>query len=160
MLKKRIEFPIVELLVIIILLFVLVIFGLPKMLDVGSEARIKTLNATALNISAVNRLLYSRAVINGIQKYDLQNTDILGKDAGVHLVYGELQANEDDLSHYIDSTLFKYSPSEKEGEIRLYFINYQNESCYITYSQAQQILTADGQASIQNATVKIKRTGC
>ena len=160
MLKKRIEFPIFELLAILILLFALVIFGLPKMMDVGTEARIKTLNATALNILAINRLLYSRAIINGIQKHDLQSTDILGKDAGAHLVYGELQAHENDLSHYIDSTLFKYSLTQKQGEIRLYFINYQNEFCYITYSQAKQTLTTNGQVSIQPATVKIKSTGC
>lgn len=161
MLKKRIEFPMVELILVLILLSVLAVFALPKMMDIGTEARIKTLNATALNISAINRLLYSRALINGIEHHAQQSTDILGeKDTGVNLVYGELRATEHDLSQYIESTLFTYSSTNKSGEVRLYFIHYHHKSCYISYRQAQKKTTIDGQTLLQNATTKITSTGC
>ncbi|WP_413700841.1 hypothetical protein ACLKMH_03235 [Psychromonas sp. KJ10-10] len=91
--KKRIEFPLFEMTVIGILVFVLLIFALPKYMDVGREARIKTLNAVALNIDSVNRLMYSRATIKNLQHIPLQHSDVLaGDEVSINLVYGEIVA--------------------------------------------------------------------
>lgn len=158
--KKRIEFPLVEVLVILILLFVLAIFALPKFMDVGTEARIKTLNMTALSLGSINRLLYSRAVIKGVQNNELQSTDILGeKDAGAYLVYGELRAQVEDLKRFADSGLIEYVPSKQPGKVRLYLDRYKNNGCYIDYQQAQKF-TIGGQVTFQRATYKVKSTGC
>jgi len=159
--KKRIEFPLLELLLLIILLFVLAVFAIPKLLDVGSEARIKALNAVALNISSVNRMLYSRAVIKSVQNTPLQGTDVLGeKEAGAHLVYGELRAQQEDLEQYIGNVLFSYETTGKAGEVRLFFDNYKSEACYIVYQQASLIANPVGQDSIQKAFSRIKSIGC
>ncbi|WP_022941491.1 hypothetical protein [Psychromonas hadalis] len=159
--KKRIEFPLLELILIIILLFTLAIFALPKVMDVGSEARIKTLNATALNLGSVNRLLYSRAVIKNVQNNVLQSTNILGKkEAGAYLVYGELRAQQNDLQLFLESTLFEYSEAKPQGRIHLYLGSYKNEACYINYQQARKIITEDGLNHIQRARYRIKSTGC
>ena len=159
--RKRIEFPLFELILIIILLFVLVFFGVPKFMDVGSEARIKTLNAIALNISSVNRLLYSRSVIKNVQHNNLQSTDILGKeDAGAYLVYGELRAQEEDLKQFIDNGLMTYVQGNNLHHIRLYLNNYNNERCYIDYYQAHHINALQGQGSLKRAYSRIKSTGC
>lgn len=158
--KKRIEFPLVELLVVIILLFAIAIFALPKFMDVGTEARIKALNTTALNLGSVNRLLYSRAVIKGVQNKALQTTDIFGeKDAGAYLVYGELRAHPSDLKRFTDSGLIDYVATKQQGKIRLYLDHYQNDACYIDYYQAQQVIE-EGQQRIQKAHYKVKSTGC
>jgi Tfp pilus assembly protein FimT len=159
--RKRIEFPLFELMIVIILLFILAFVGLPKFMDVGSEARIKALNAIALNLSSVNRLLYSRAVIKNVQQNALQSTDILGgEDVGAYLVYGELRARQDDLKQYIGNNLIDYELEKKENNIRVYFINYKNERCYIDYSQAHQVTSADGEKLIKKARSRIKSTGC
>ena len=159
--KKRIEFPLFELLSLIILLFVLAIFALPKFMDVGSEARIKTLNATALNLDSVNRLLYSRAVINNVQHNALQATDVLGeKDAGAHLVYGELRASIMDIRLFITSPLLGYASGVQKGKVRLYLENYRNERCYIEYYQASAENSSSVQIKIKRAYTRIQSSGC
>lgn len=159
--KKRIEFPLVELMLLIILIAAIIFFAMPRYLDIGTEARIKSLNAIALNISSVNRLLYSRSVIKNVQLQAEQSSDILGeKDAGVTLVYGELGATKKDLMPYVNSILVNYVKTDKPGAIRLYFDNYRNEACYITYQQAYPEISDDGQTHIKKARYRVKSTGC
>lgn len=159
--KKRIEFPLVEMMLIIILLSILAFFALPKFVDVGIEARIKSLNATVLSISSLNRMLYSRAVIHGVQDNALQSTDALGeKDAGAYLVYGELRAQEKDLKHFLESDLVEYVATNEEGVIRLYLDSFKNDACYLEYHQATQKMMPDGQGAIQKARYRVKSTGC
>jgi Tfp pilus assembly protein FimT len=159
--KKRIEFPLFELIVVIILLFVLAVFALPKFWDVGREARIKTLNAVALNLGTVNRLLYSRAVIKNVQNMALQSTDVLGgEETGVYLVYGELRAQPSDLKKYVTSPLITFSQMTKSGEVRFFLENYKNDACYISYREASLITDSDYKPSIKRAYYRIKSTGC
>ncbi|MCP4324613.1 MAG: hypothetical protein GY951_00715 [Psychromonas sp.] len=159
--KKRIEFPLVEFLLLIILLFVLVIFAMPKFLDVGSGARIEALNATALNISSVNRMLYSRAAIKNVQNSALQSTDVFGADeAGAYLVYGELRAQQADLELYISNVLIGYESTGRAGELRLFFENYKSEACYIIYYQPSLYTDLSGNFSIKKAFYRVKSTGC
>lgn len=159
--KKRIEFPLFELILLIIVLLTLIIFALPKWTDIGTEARIKALNATALNIGSANRLLYSRSVIKNTNKNALQDSNILGEEeAGAYLVYGELRANESDLGLFLDGDFIDYEGTKNEGEIRLYLGGYKNNRCHIIYYQAQQITDVDGQTSIKKAHSRVKSTGC
>ncbi|PKF60765.1 hypothetical protein CW745_12885 [Psychromonas sp. psych-6C06] len=159
--KKRIEFPLFELIVIIILLFILAVFALPKFVGVGVEARIKTLNATALNLDAVNRILYSRAVIKGLQDEPLLKTEVLGeKDAGGYLVYGELRAQEEDLKRFLEVGLYHFSVSQSPGVLRLYLDPFKNDGCYLDYIQATKLVSVSGEAKIQKAFYRIQSTGC
>lgn len=159
--KKRIEFPLFEVMVIIILLSVLAFFALPKFIGVGIEARIKSLNATVLAISSANRMLYSRALIKGVQDNALQATALLSsKDAGAYLVYGELRAEEKDLKRFLESDFIEYGRANDKGAIRLYLDSFKNEACYVEYRQAVQKVMPDGQAIIQKASYRVKSTGC
>jgi len=159
--KKRIEYPLFEFVVIIILLFVLAIFALPKFIDVGIEARIKALNTTVLSISSVNRMLYSRALIKGVEDNELQKTDILSEtDAGAYLIYGELRAQEKDLKRFLDSDFIEYAQTDKPGVIRLYLDRFKNDACYLDYQQATTKMLANGRIAIQKATYRVKSTGC
>jgi MSHA pilin protein MshA len=138
--KKRIEFPLFELVVIGILLFVVLIVALPKFIDVSREARIKTLNAVVQNLEAVNRLMYSRAVIKNVQNVALQHSDVLGGEViNVYLVYGELRAEPVDLMNVTISPLIILEKTKQPGEVRFYLKNYQKEGCYIDYQQAYLI---------------------
>tara|TARA_R110001583_G_scaffold51161_2_gene159700 strand:+ start:23404 stop:23895 length:492 start_codon:yes stop_codon:yes gene_type:complete len=162
--KKRIEFPLFELTAISILLSVLLIFALPKFVDVGREARIKTLNAVAQNLDAVNRLMYSRAVIKNVQNVPLQHSAVLGgEDADVYLVYGELRAEQNDLSNIGISPLISFEKTNQSEEIRLYLKNYQNEGCYINYHQASlvdDVNTPTVSPAIKKAHYDIQHVDC
>lgn len=159
--KKRIEFPLFELMMIIILLGTLAIFALPKYISISVEARVQTLNATILSLSSANRLLYSRAMIKGVEVNDLQSTDILGEEEqGAYLVYGELRAQKEDLKKFLDGDLIDYSETGQPGVIRLQLRFYKSEACYIDYHQAKPIKLSNEQTVIQKASYKIKSTGC
>ena len=159
--KKRIEFPLAEMMLIVILLSILAFFALPKFVDVGIEACIKSLNATVLSLSSVNRMLYSRAVIKGVQNNALQSTDSLGeKDAGAYLVYGELRAKESDLKRFLEGDLVEYAATNESGVMRLYLDSFKNDACYLEYQQATQKVMPDGQVMIQKALYRVKSTGC
>jgi len=159
--KNRIEFPLFETVLIIILLSVLAIIAFPKFENIGVEARIGALNATVLNLNTLNRLLYSRSVIKGIQDNALQETDIFDTEsAGAYLVYGELRAEKEDLKLFLESDLIVYGKGHHLGEVRLYLDSYKNSGCYVEYRQAEKIILPDGQTSIQKATYKVKSSGC
>ena len=159
--KKRIEFPLFEAMMIIILLSVMAIIALPKFVDVGIEMRIKALNGVALNISSVNRLLYSRALIKGVQGNALQATEILGeKDADAYLVYGEIRATEEDLALFLENDSIEYSKTKRKGVIRLFLDRFKSDKCYVEYQQAKQKMMSDGKTKIIGATYKVKATGC
>jgi len=158
--KKRIEFPLLELMLIIILLSVLVIVSFPKFIRIGIEARIEALNTTVMNLESVNRLLYSRALIKGLHENALQETKALGaKSAGAYLVYGELRAQEADLKRFLDSDFIEYSLIKAPDSIRLYLDSEKNDACYVDYQQAKQQVR-NGKKIIQKATYKIKNIGC
>jgi len=158
--KKRIEFPLVELMLIIMLLSVLVIFSIPKFIEVGVEARIEALHTTVMNLRSVNRLLYSRASIKGVQDSALQETGTLSeKDAGAYLVYGELRAQKKDLQRFLESDFIEYVIIDRAGTIRLYLDGEKNNACYVDYQQAKQQV-AGGRTIIQKATYEIKNIGC
>lgn len=159
--KKPTEYPLFEFVVILILLFVFAIFALPKFTDVGIEARIKALNATVLSISSVNRMLYSRALIKGVEENVLQTTDIFGdKEAGAYLIYGELRAQEEDLKRFLEGEFLEYEETSGQGVIRLYLDHFKNDACYVDYQQAIQKIMPNGQLGIQKATYRVKSTGC
>lgn len=159
--KKRIEFPLLELTLIIILFSMLALVAIPKWMDIGTEARIQTLNTVAVNLSSVNRMLYGLSVIKSVQNNALQSTDTLGKDnTGAYLVYGELRAQADDLKLFMDNIFIDYSETNHPGEVRLYLNNYKNEACYINYQQADKVITANGQSSVQQARYRINSKGC
>lgn len=159
--KKRIEFPLFELMLIIILFLVLTIFAFPKFIGVGVEARIKALNATAFSLRSVNRILYSRALIKGVHNNALQTTEMLvEKDTGSYLVYGELRAQEHDIKQFLESDLTVYVKINRSGVVRLYLDNNQNNGCYIDYQQAQQRKLQNGQSIIQKATYTVNSFDC
>lgn len=159
--KKRIQFPLFELMLILILLFVLAIFALPKFVDVGVEARISSLNTMAKNLNAINGLLYNRAMINGVQNNALQSTDVLGgNDVGAYLVFGELRAQETDLKRYLDSEYVVYDKGDSDGGIRLYLDSYKDSGCFLYYHQAILKEAGTAQAVIQKATYKVRSVGC
>lgn len=160
--KKRIEFPLFEMTVIGILLFVLLTFALPKFVDVGREARIKTLNAVAMNIDSVNRLMYSRAIIKNLQHIALQHSDVLGGDqANVNLAYGEIAAEQSDLINVVSSTLITFEKTQQPGEIRLYLKNHRNEGCYINYQQARTLQDSNTSTPmIKKASYYIQTDDC
>lgn len=159
--KKRIEFPLLELTLIIILFSMLALVAIPKWIDIGTEARIQTLSTIAVNLSSVNRMLYGRSVVKSVHNNALQATDILGEeDAGGYLVYGELRAQADDLKMFLNNSYISYSDTNHAGEVRLYLDNYKNEACYINYQQAKKVMKPDGQLFLQQARYRINSKGC
>jgi len=159
--KKRIEFPLFELMLIIILLSVLIMFAFPKYESIGREARIRALKATVLNLEVVNRLLYSRAMIKGVHQNALQTTLVLGEsDPNAYLVYGELRATGADLKRFLESDLIVYGQVDTENNIRLYLDRFKNNACYVNYQQADQKKSASGQVFIQKATYQVIANGC
>ncbi|MEI6898056.1 MAG: hypothetical protein V5786_11335 [Psychromonas sp.] len=159
--EKRIEFPLFELTVIIVLLLVLVVFSFPKFIEVGIEARIRALHATVLNLKAVNRLLYSRTLIAGREKSILQDAGFLDEsDDGTYLVYGELRAQKNDVRHFLESDSLAYSKTKNTEILRLYLDQYKTPDCYIDYQQATGKVMLDGKYAIQRASYTVKTTGC
>lgn len=159
--RKRIHYPLFEFMAIVIFLFLLAVFAIPKFVEVGIEARIRALHSTALNLEAVNRLLYSRAVIKGVHKNALQDTEVFGSDnAGAFLVYGELRAEKKDLQHFLDSNSIQYYKGDSLGGIRLYLDRHKSSGCYIYYHQAVRKKLENGRTSIKKAIYRVRSVGC
>jgi hypothetical protein len=130
-------------------------------MGVGIEARIRALDATVLNLKAINRLLYSRSLIAGIHNNALQATGVLDKnDTGAYLVYGELRAQKNDLQQFLENDSIGYSKTNRSEVLRLYLNHYKTDDCYIDYQQAQKKIMLDGKFAIQRARYTVKSVGC
>lgn len=103
-------FTLVELIVVIIILGILAATAMPKLLDLGSDARVSTMKGVEGAMRGANVMIYGKAAAQGIQGKDAAATvkiTVDGKDVLLKYGYASTVAaliNVLDLSADFDST--------------------------------------------------------
>ncbi len=106
--RKQQGFTLIELVVVIIILGILAVTAAPKFINLQGDARVSVLNGAKASIQSANSLVYSKAVIAGVErgsatgnaKVDIGISD--GQSPAtdyVDIVYGYLAGTADAIQH-------------------------------------------------------------
>ncbi len=87
--KKISGFTLIELVVVIIVLGVLSATALPKFIGLQSDARVATLEGVKGAFESASTLIYSKATIDGMQKFSVDENQLSGYTVeGTEISYG------------------------------------------------------------------------
>lgn len=74
-------FTLIELIIVIVILGILAVTAAPRFINVSSDAKIATLEAMGGAMKSASDLVYSKALVEGLEKEVLANVDIDGDGA-------------------------------------------------------------------------------
>ena len=87
--KKQQGFTLIELVVVIVILGILAATAAPKFIDISSDANKSVLKSMGGAILSGAKLVYTKAIIKGVQSQELTNIDIDGDgNNDVEIIYG------------------------------------------------------------------------
>ncbi|WP_409420968.1 prepilin-type N-terminal cleavage/methylation domain-containing protein [Pseudaeromonas sp. ZJS20] len=98
--KRSAGFTLIELVIVIIILGILAVTAAPKFINLQSDARESTLSGLKAAMESASSLVYSKAVINGVESTESATVSINNKD--VATVYGYPAATSTALSNVLD----------------------------------------------------------
>lgn len=98
--KRSAGFTLIELVIVIIILGILAVTAAPKFINLQSDARESTLSGLKAAMESASSLVYSKAVINGVENSDNSSVTINGDS--VATVYGYPAATSAALTSVLD----------------------------------------------------------
>lgn len=152
--KRQAGFTLIELVVVIVILGILAITAAPKFLNMQGDARVATLNGMKAAMQSASSMVYSKAVIKGIETSASGSvssgsttiTTVYGYPAATSAGIGAALANGTSNDWAQDSTVtsgYALTPSNASSTLT---------NCYVLYTAAT--------ASTAAATVSVVSTGC
>lgn len=98
--QKSKGFTLVELVIVIVILGILAVTAAPKFLNLTGDAKRSTVNGVKAALQSANSIIYSKAVLAGVQK---QPTAQVAVDGGnVDVVYGYVAASTTAVSAVLE----------------------------------------------------------
>ena len=98
--QKSKGFTLVELVIVIVILGILAVTAAPKFLNLAGDAKEGTLTAVEASLKSANAVIYSKAVLQGVQKTDSATVNESGTNIAV--AYGYVDATEAAVSAVLD----------------------------------------------------------
>ncbi len=94
--KKHEGFTLIELVVVIIILAILAVTALPKFINLQSDARASTLEGVKGALESASTLIYSKAAIDGMQKFSYLDDQLSDYTVdGIDVSYGYPMIGDD-----------------------------------------------------------------
>ena len=98
--QKSKGFTLVELVIVIVILGILAVTAAPKFLDLTGDAKRATVNGVKAALQSANTIIYSKAVLAGVQKEDSATVAVDGGNVAV--VYGYVDATSAAVEAVLD----------------------------------------------------------
>ena len=98
--QKSKGFTLVELVIVIVILGILAVTAAPKFLNLAGDAKKGTLTAVQASLQSANAVIYSKAVLQGVQKTASANVNESGGNLAV--VFGYVAATQAAVSAVLD----------------------------------------------------------
>ncbi|WP_275661231.1 type II secretion system protein [Vibrio mediterranei] len=119
---KRNGFTLIELVVVIVILGILAVSAAPRFLNLTSDARVSVLKGAQAAVKGMDSLVYSKAVINGVERNGDKAVKIDGKR--VNLINGHLKLDtKNNVAQFLDTDMnyhVKQNGATDGGELVIY----------------------------------------
>ena len=168
--SKQRGFTLIELIIVIVILGILAVTAAPRFVDLSSDAKISALKGMGSAINAASQLVYSKAVIQGLEKLETANVDLDGDNTtdietrygypsgsrsnGVSNAMSSSFASEWTWSTNNSDSLFYVTTAAIGGRSGVY-VNWSHISptnCYLIYKRAATLGAAP--------TIEYVTSGC
>ena len=155
--KRSAGFTLIELVIVIVILGILAVTAAPKFLNLQSDARQSTLNGMKAAMESASSLVYSKAVLNGIENSPSGAT--VGVSAGSSTVtthYGYPTANANGIGIAVDMD----SDDWKSVDSGNTYTVWQNSTSGNAASAACNVVYNQVTASGARPVIKVNHSGC
>lgn len=112
--NKKSGFTLIELVIVIVILGVLSVTALPKFIDLRSEAIISTSENLIRAINSASTLVYSKSVIQGVEKSPTAVVTVNGE--AIDVVYGYPAAIRSGISAVLDFDEGDWANNQRDSE--------------------------------------------
>ncbi|GAA4504584.1 prepilin-type N-terminal cleavage/methylation domain-containing protein [Pseudaeromonas paramecii] len=133
--KRSAGFTLIELVIVIIILGILAVTAAPKFINLQSDARESTLSGLKAAMESASSLVYSKAVINGVE--NASNSSVTINNASVATVYGYPAATSAALTAVLDLSSNDWAWGEvASGGVYAYpdGVSGSESTCSVTYA--------------------------
>ncbi len=149
--KRSAGFTLIELVIVIVILGILAITAAPKFLNLQSDARKSTLDGVKAAMESSASIVYSKAVIKGLETSSAADTD------GIKTKFGYPTATNDGIGAAIDvSTGDWASGASPTGNWAIWPADLgsgTSAACNVTYYKTPR-------TSRSRPTIRVNDTGC
>ena len=103
--KRSAGFTLIELLIVIVILGILAVTAVPKFMNLQSDARKAVLNGMSASVKAAANMVYSKAIIAGVEKQATANLTLPDVTGGTTaIVFGYPAATNLGILEVLDAT--------------------------------------------------------
>nr|WP_321241393.1 prepilin-type N-terminal cleavage/methylation domain-containing protein [uncultured Tolumonas sp.] len=152
--KRSAGFTLIELIIVIVILGILAVTAAPKFMNMQGDARAATVQAMEASVKSAASMVYSKAIINGIDKSATEK-NVTADNVTVATLYGYPIANNTGIGQVLDfgaSTAIATSTSGDFGDWNIdisasdtYVIKpkgFTGSGCQVSYTKATSTAAA------------------
>ena len=154
--KRSAGFTLIELIIVIVILGILAVTAAPKFINMQNEARISTVNSMKGAVESASTMVYSKAIIKGVDKSKNASTVTIDGSATVDTVYGYPAGTTKGIVTVVEST--DWSPDTSTAGTVVFtpkgFTPATAGTCSVKYVEATGTTAATG------AVISADTTGC
>ncbi|MGE4259686.1 type II secretion system protein [Shewanella sp.] len=150
--RKQQGFTLIELVVVIIILGILAVVAAPKFMNLQGDAKASTLKGMEAALKGANSIVYSKAVIKGIEKADGSHADndyvtidSAATPTTIKTVYGYIAGDKDEVAKALEASSSDWTiekPADDTVSSANVIIHLKDNSpsatnkCFLEYTQA------------------------
>ncbi len=156
--KRSAGFTLIELIIVIVILGILAVTAAPKFMNMQGDARAATLNGMKGAVQSAATMVYSKAIIKGIEKTNSSTSVTTDGTTTVTTIYGYPAATTAGIAVVIDASSADWTGTPITGTPNSYVLtpagmtSGANATCKVTYVEAASSSAA--------ATTTAVTTGC
>ena len=102
--KRSAGFTLIELIIVIVILGILAVTAAPKFMNMQGDARAATLNGMKGAVQSAAAMVYSKAIIKGVDKAATSSAVTTDGTTTVKTIYGYPEASDDGIAVVVDAS--------------------------------------------------------
>ncbi len=116
--KRSAGFTLIELIIVIVILGILAVTAAPKFMNMQGDARAATINAMKGSVQSAANMVYSKAVIKGLDKTNAANTTVVFDGTNyAYITYGYPTATTNGIGAILDTTDWTMDTTSVSGSL-------------------------------------------
>jgi len=146
--KRSAGFTLIELIIVIVILGILAVTAAPKFMNMQGEARISTINGMKASVQSAANMVYSKAIIKGIEKYPAGASASVPLDSATNTTnvvttnYGYPTSNDTGIKVVVDFNSSDWTATSNASSTYYFYPSTGGSTtCAVTYVAATSTAT-------------------